>query len=194
MNIDWRSTRPLIQIVHKMVLNGIEPEGRSLIWWLSREPDFTSTHDHKFGTCYWCGHEARGKTGRKKKWHDECVRAYLAAKGQTDGAYSFTGGGDSFPRGPGGGFMCVECGTESFGQWGYEVDHVLALGLARLGPPREWIHAWHPSNLRVLCHECHGKKTARDRVLMSVRRKGVVFDALTPQPAPSPEYLELIAQ
>ena len=49
-----------------------------------------------------------------------------------------------------------------------EWDHALAIGVAqRIGTAIALYRAYHPNNLRPLCHDCHVKKTATDRRLMS---------------------------
>ena len=164
-----------------------EPTGRDLNRYLPFEPVRRRKKRAKGQTrwtCTWCG-EA---TTVRRSWHDECVRWYLAAKGQTvyaGGNFSLLfsqkvgekrwrqsyahhnakaraarGEDIEVPPAPDP-VACVECG-EPYS----EVDHLVALSVAherrRLGDPRWWI-AWTPGNLRPLCHDCHAVKTAADR-------------------------------
>ena len=47
-----------------------------------------------------------------------------------------------------------------------EIDHRIALGVARRLWPKVWMRAWNVANLWVLCHDCHVVKTRSDRRIM----------------------------
>ena len=127
------------------------PTGRDLVG---------KIHVGKWGTCKWCGEPAGSK---RKMWHKYCANVYQAARGLT------TGSGNSSlvlitrlnERGKP---TCWQCGEKGlkYRLYSLEVDHMIPLGLAMLGGPRDWIRAWHPSNLRHLCRECHLAKTTDD--------------------------------
>jgi len=113
-----------------------------------------------WGTCKWCGEPTDSK---RKMWHKHCANVYQAARGLT------TGSGNSslvlFRRlNEQGKVTCWRCGEKGlkYRLYSLEVDHIIPLGLAMLGGPRDWIRAWHPANLRDLCRACHRAKTTDD--------------------------------
>ena len=112
--------------------------------------------------CRWCGQP----TGSTRKWHGECVRWYLAARGRT----VYVGTPVSLcvaharAKRPLPVLTCAECGGRHD-----ETDHHVALSVARelrdRADPRWW-RAWTPGNLRPLCRGCHAEKTTTDRALL----------------------------
>lgn len=162
----------------------IIPDGRALL----RTTFVPNQPRLKIGDCQWCFQPTGNK---RRQWHDECARWYLAAKGQTRHA----GGSipllitrkawsaamrlrsrwrDKNPDTPisecphphAENFDCAECGAP---YWD-EIDHRIPLSIGRVlraeGDPRWW-HAWTPGNLRPLCHKCHAAKTRGDRARLA---------------------------
>ena len=67
-----------------------------------------------------------------------------------------------------------EVGGKQFLSIDYEIDHKVALALAhehREIGDRQWWRAWMPINLRVLCHDCHAKKSGEERREINRLRK-----------------------
>ena len=107
---------------------------------------------YTYGTCKWCGVPARSiKTGCKRLWHDECLRFYTVAMGIRGSLTT----GFVIRRSP------CPCGAA-----GTELDHKLAIGLARRQGIRSFLRAFLPDNLQWRCHECHLRKTRADRMAM----------------------------
>ena len=104
--------------------------------------------------CRWC--EEPCDPGRA--WHQECVPWYWCATGQQAGI----GGQPLIPRTG----VCAECGANTTGQ----LDHRLAIGVARLLGERAWLRAHMLTNLQWLCSDCHLAKTAQDLARMSELR------------------------
>lgn len=102
-----------------------------------------ATNRH-YGRCVWCDQPCESR----KRWHPECARQYVAARGQTVSLY-----GPLLEAGP-----CEGCGAP-----GREVDHRLALSVAHALGYRWHIRAHLLQNLRWLCTKCHNVKTAEDR-------------------------------
>ena len=110
------------------------------------------------GICGWCGQPAPSK---RHLWHPLCNRWYYAATGMT---YYDNDDLLKWERKPGGWLLCAECKVEQ--KYYYEIDHTLALSIAwelRRLRYRKWYRAWTPTNLRLLCRECHREKTRADR-------------------------------
>ena len=121
----------------------------------------------KYGECRWCGTEAVSDKGRKLAWHNSpnggCFRYFAAVRCMGP----VTAGKYPKPLYPV--TSCAECGESP----GKELDHQVALGVALKDGPRAYVRALLPTNLRWLCHDCHVRKTAEDRRMMTWRRSQV---------------------
>ena len=162
-----RAYRPLVALARQTVANEARwgaGSGRSLM------PGLRWKSDVPKGECPWC----RGRSPRARKaWHDECLVAYLLARGQTIdlNRRSLT------PYAP-----CAGCGADD----PTEIDHRVPLSVARAtGDPRIMARAWSLRNLQWLCRKCHAEKTGRDRRLLGrIRReKGSAGDLFSEGPA-----------
>lgn len=95
------------------------------------------------GICRWCG----DKTATiDLTWHRYCLDAYYVASGQKPAELQRT--------------MCEICAGPSD-----ELDHRLAINVARALGPEALRRAFVQENLRWLCRECHLRKTRFDRLL-----------------------------
>ncbi len=94
-----------------------------------------------YGTCCWCGLTVRPPA---RYWHLDCVDQYRAMRGES-----------VVPTGP---RVCELCGEP-----GQEIDHRVAISVARKNGPREYVRAFLLENLRWLCRACHVAKTRSDR-------------------------------
>ena len=79
-------------------------------------------------------------------WYLYCLDAYRVASGQKPGQRQMT--------------MCEGCGGAA-----NELDHRLAINVARALGPEALRRAFTQENLRWLCRECHRRKTRLDRCL-----------------------------
>ena len=95
------------------------------------------------GICRWC-YELTASP--KTRWHRYCLNAYLVASGQHPDEIQHT--------------LCEICGNPSD-----EMDHRLAIEVARALGPAAMRRAFTPDNLRWLCRDCHRRKTRQDRRL-----------------------------
>lgn len=131
------------------------------------------------GWCIWC----HRRCARGRNWHDECGAQYQAARGLTVGFY-----GPLCPPGP-----CVVCGAA-----GTEIDHLVAISVARKRGYRAHVRAYMVANLRRLCGPCHKAKTAADaHTIARMRRADAIraeldrrWPVMLPAP-PEPRQLEL---
>ena len=80
------------------------------------------------------------------RWHQYCLNAYRVASGQRPDDIQHT--------------LCEVCGGPSD-----EMDHRLAIEVARALGPSAMIRAFTLDNLRWLCRNCHRRKTRQDRQL-----------------------------
>ena len=111
------------------------------------------------GRCVWCGDAT---TGRRWRWHEDCVAAYLAAQGQQ----RYPGGRPLIALEGG----CAECGGPAT-----EVDHKEALALVWHYGDWDLVLAAHTlDNLQALCGDCHKAKTARDLAAITAIKAGRV--------------------
>lgn len=106
------------------------------------------------GVCVWCGAQT---ASRRHAWHPECVRVYMAAKGQT----VYAGGAPLIALDD-----CAICGAPAT-----DIDHRDALVVAWTRDPQRAWTAWCPENLQALCRACHVDKTARDLDLLAALKK-----------------------
>lgn len=53
---------------------------------------------------------------------------------------------------------CRKCG--SFSEKKYEVDHIIELTWDNID---DWNISYNPDNLQLLCHNCHTRKTRKDK-------------------------------
>ena len=96
------------------------------------------------GICRWC-YERTAHI--KTRWHPYCLNAYRIASGQHPEEIQHT--------------LCEICGGPSD-----EMDHRLAINVARALGPAAMLRAFTPDNLRWLCRSCcHRRKTRQDRRL-----------------------------
>ena len=126
----------------------------------------------KFGTCRWCGQPIGHK---RALWHDDCFSAYSI--GTTNNSYIVLYFREEYKKNKDDRHSnCEECGKKFGFKLYKEWDHRVALSIARerrrLGY-RDWWKAWHVSNLRALCHDCHSEKTRQDRLELKKIRKEV---------------------
>ncbi len=116
---------------------------------------------NELGVCRWCGQG--GLTSRRTFWHRECITQYIACQG--------------LQREPGGGSVvspescCNVCGLQSLPRQIHEIDHKLAISVARYLGEREFVRAHLLSNLQWLCRACHAHKPAEDRREAATLRK-----------------------
>ena len=85
-----------------------------------------------------------GRSGTR--WHPYCLNACRVAFGQHRDETLHT--------------LCEICGDPSD-----EMDHSLAIEVARALGPTAMLRAFTPDNLRWLCRGCHKRKTGQDRLL-----------------------------
>ena len=116
---------------------------RRLVLRIARRTD-TSTP----GVCRWCGGPAATIT---LTWHMYCLDAYRVASGQRPAELRVT--------------MCEGCGGAA-----QEIDHRLAINVARALGPDALRRVFTQENLRFLCRECHRRKTRLDRCLAAFVR------------------------
>ena len=95
------------------------------------------------GQCRWCYERTATP---KARWHAYCLNVYRVASGQSPDEIQHT--------------LCEVCGDEST-----ELDHRLAIEVARALGPAGMLRAFTLQNLRWLCSSCHRRKTRQDRIL-----------------------------
>ena len=95
------------------------------------------------GICRWCYELTASPNTR---WHLYCLNAYRVASGQHPDEIQYT--------------LCEICGDPSD-----EMDHRLAIEVARALGPAAMLRAFTLDNLRWLCRSCHRRKTRQDRRL-----------------------------
>ncbi len=95
------------------------------------------------GICRWCYEPT---AGIRLRWHLYCLNAYRVASGQRPDEIQNT--------------LCEICGDPSD-----EIDHRLAIRVARALGPDAMLRAFTLDNLRWLCRSCHKRKTRQDRLL-----------------------------
>ena len=94
-----------------------------------------------YRVCCWCSPSVEPPA---RYWHQDCVLQYRAMRGES-----------VLPTGP---RICEVCGEP-----GQEIDHRVAIAVARKSGPREYVRAFLLENLRWLCRACHAAKTRADR-------------------------------
>ena len=92
------------------------------------------------GICRWC---YEPPASIKTRWHLYCLNSYRVASGQHPDEIQHT--------------LCEICGNPSD-----EMDHRLAIEVARALGPEAMLHAFTLENLRWLCRGCHRHKTRQD--------------------------------
>ena len=95
------------------------------------------------GICRWCYELTASPSTR---WHLYCLNAYRVASGQHPDEMQRT--------------LC-----EIYGDPPDEIDHRLAIEVARALGPAVMLRAFTIGNLRWLCRSCHRRKTRQDRRL-----------------------------
>ena len=91
------------------------------------------------GICRWC-YEPTASI--KTRWHRYCLNIYRVASGQHPDEIQHT--------------LCEICGDSS-----EEMDHRLAIEVARTLGPAAMLRAFTPENLRWLCRGCHKRRPGR---------------------------------
>lgn len=134
-----------------------------------------------WGICKWCQQPAeRSHTGHPRKWHDGCLPYAFAAQGSPNGFHAIRGdlveienpyGGTSERR------RCPACGKAEYVQM--ELDHILAIGVARRLGLHYYRRAFLPENVWWICEPCHKVKTAFDRALMRALESRVTVEEET---------------
>lgn len=105
--------------------------------------------------CRWCNERVH----TLKRWHAACLWAYTVARGESKTRNKTKVIDIS---------RCARCGAVSH----VEVDHIVPLGLARLGGVRAYVRACALDNLQPLCSACHAQKSARDRKRIADKKTG----------------------
>ena len=140
-----------------------------------------------WGTCKWCGLPAeRSHTGRPRKWHDSCLEYAFAAQGSPSGASAIRGEPVEVETRYGykaRTHRCPACGKAE--HTNKELDHILAIGVARRLGLRFYRQAFLPDNLWWICEPCHKVKTAFDRAFMRT-----LDNPATPTPTPLFDWAE----
>ena len=95
------------------------------------------------GVCRWCHENAASVS---LTWHEYCLDAYRVASGQKPERIQLT--------------MCESCGDAA-----EELDHRLAIEVARALGQDALMRTFTLENLQWLCRECHRRKTRLDRRL-----------------------------
>ena len=95
------------------------------------------------GICRWC-YERTANV--KIRWHPYCLNAYRVASGQHPDEIQHA--------------LCEICGDPSD-----EMDHRLAIEVAKALGPAAMLRAFTLDNLRWLCRSCRRRKTWQDRRL-----------------------------
>ena len=121
----------------------------------------------KRGTCHWCGYPAQT---RRHMWHAACKLYAASMKCQITGSTYFF----YFPDERREDRVCL-CGERAT-----ELDHTLAIGVARRLGLKAYLRSLMPDNLRWLCGDCHRAKTRFDRAWMSL------LDGREPKKPPKP--------
>ena len=112
-----------------------------------------------WGTCKWCGME----TAPRRMWHDKCAEQYFAAQGNPNGGGAIRGNLVELPDGNRR-QACAACGKAGYASM--ELDHIMAIGIARRLGLYFYRRAFLPENLWWICGPCHKVKTAFDRAFM----------------------------
>ena len=94
------------------------------------------------GVCRWCGEHA---SSIQLTWHGYCLDAYRVASGQKPGIRVT---------------MCEGCAGPAD-----ELDHRLAINVARALGPQALRRSFTLENLQWLCSSCHRRNTRLDRQL-----------------------------
>lgn len=128
--------------------------GRSLV---NPSITWTDAPQRGDGSCRWCGLPIGGEKRKGARWHSDCYIAYRIAVGMPAGVIGLD--------------ICEGCGAAA----ATEIDHRLALSVARELGARAWVRAFTIENLQGLCGACHKDKTRVDR-LLQVALKGVGRD------------------
>ena len=121
----------------------------------------------KRGTCHRCGYPAQT---RRHMWHTACKTHAAAMKCQITGSTYFF----YFPDERREDRVCL-CGERAT-----ELDHTLAIGVARRLGLRAYLRSLMSANLRWLRGDCHRAKTRFDRAWMSL------LDGREPNKPPKP--------
>ena len=107
------------------------------------------------GACRWCGLAIGSERRKGAKCHKDCFVAYSIAVGDHYIGAAHAAMPDE----------CANCGAPAA-----DVDHRLAICVAREMDSRAWMRAFTIENLQGLCRACHVDKTRADRLLAAMLR------------------------
>lgn len=109
------------------------------------------------GFCRWCALSIGGEKRKGARWHSDCYIAYRIAVDEPGGVIGLD--------------ICECCGAAP----ATDIDHRLAISVARELGARAWMRAFTIDNLQGLCAGCHKDKSRVDGLLLRAL-KGVGRD------------------
>jgi ribosomal protein L44E len=115
-----------------------------------RLPPWPKFWEAERGTCRFCGEEIieNGKPNRRKRWHKVCGDLWFLMNNPNAMRKHILKRDD---------YQCVECGNSDKNN--IQADHKKPLIEANGD-----YQYYHPDNVRILCTDCHQKKTNSDMV------------------------------
>ena len=100
------------------------------------------------GFCRWCALSIGGEKRKGARWHSDCYIAYRIAVDELSGVIGLD--------------ICARCGVAP----ATDIDHRLAISVARELGARAWVRAFTIDNLQGLCAGCHKDKSRVDGLLL----------------------------
>ena len=142
----------------------------------------------QWGTCKWCGLPI---SESRRLWHFACSSLYYAFWGNPPGRRAIQPGPEVEIPTPYGHTarrqVCPACGKA--GLVHFELDHIMAIGVARRLGLHFYRRAYMPENLWWICEPCHKLKTAFDRALMrSLDTPVTAAEEVQPPMPPAPLF------
>ena len=140
-----------------------------------------------WGTCKWCLLSVpKSESGRPRMWHEHCHEYRQAAQGAPTGTTAIRGDFMEI-QSPYGGtnerLQCPACGKADFVSM--ELDHIMAIGVAKRFGLWVFKRAFTPENLWLICEPCHRAKTAFDRAFMrALDNRVTAAEEMSPPPIP----------